>query len=137
MPGLGLGHRIATECLGPIVEPGRADEFVVAATGDAGEQSFEHAFRTGSNEYYLNRITLTHAGADAAWLTALSLRETDGGPNLLGDADPNLPRRGIYHQIDAFMLDEIVEAARENGADLTAPVFSHDIACRVVQREAR
>ncbi len=83
--------------------------------------------RPGSNEHFLNRITLTRNGSGTAWLTGLSVREAAGGPNLLVDANPNLPRRGVYHQIDAFMLDEIVEAARMRDLHLQLCVTMRDL----------
>ena len=95
--------------------------------GEAATQPFRHVFRAGAEQYYLDRITLARLGDGTAWLTALSLKETAGGPELLAGADPSLPRRGRYHAIDSAMLDELVEAAREKGVYLQLCITMRDL----------
>lgn len=103
------------------------EDALVVRPNDAPKQSFQHTFRTDRNQYYLDQITLAAAGDGMVWLTNLSLKEAIGGPELLPDADPNLPRRGIYHQIDAFTLDQLVESARDNGIYLQLCVTMRDL----------
>ncbi len=95
--------------------------------GTSEWQVFEEAFATGANEYWLGRVVFSLAGAGAAWLDGLSLKETAGGAELLWEADVNRPVRGYYNPLDCFMLDQIVEAAERNGIYLMLCAITRDL----------
>jgi hypothetical protein len=90
-------------------------------------QSFQKEFSTGANEYWLGQITFGLAGAGKTWLDGLSLKEAAGGAELLWEADVNRPVRGYYNPLDCFMLDEIVEAAEQNGIYLMLCEITRDL----------
>jgi hypothetical protein len=56
----------------------------------------------------------------------LSLREAGGGPELLIEADPNLPAVGVYHQADCALVDRVIEAAEESGVRLQLVLLTRD-----------
>ncbi len=90
-------------------------------------QVFEQEFTTGASEYWLGRVAFSLVGAGKAWLDALSLKETAGGAELLWEADVNRPVRGYYNPLDCFLLDEIVEAAEQNGIYLMLCAITRDL----------
>ena len=90
-------------------------------------QAFEKEFTTGANEYWLGRIVVSLAGEGTAWLDGLSLKEAAGGAELLWEADVNRPVRGYYNPLDCFMLDQIVEAAEQNGIYLMLCAITRDL----------
>ncbi len=90
-------------------------------------QSFAQEFTTGASEYWLGRIAFSLVGAGKAWLDALSLKEAAGGAELLWEADVNRSVRGYYNPLDCFMLDEIVEAAEQNGLYLMLCAITRDL----------
>ncbi len=90
-------------------------------------QVFEEAFTTGANEYWLGRVVFSLAGAGATWLNGLSLKETDGGAELLWEADVNRPVRGYYNPLDCFMLDQVIQAAERNGIYLMLCAITRDL----------
>jgi len=90
-------------------------------------QSFKKEFTTGTNEYWLGRIAFDLLGAGKAWLDGLSLKEAAGGAELLWEADVNRPVRGYYNPLDCFMLDQIVEAAEQNGIYLMLCAITRDL----------
>jgi hypothetical protein len=78
-------------------------------SGPDGEwQAFRIEFITGRDEYWLGRTSVQLRGEGAAWLDALSLKETGGGFELLWEADVNRKARGFYNPVDCHMLDQIV-----------------------------
>jgi hypothetical protein len=89
-------------------------------------QSFEKEFTTGAGEYWLGRVTFSLVGAGKAWLDGLSLKEAAGGAELLWEADVNRPVRGYYNPLDCFMLDQIIEAAEQNGIYLMLCAVTRD-----------
>ncbi|MCX6901919.1 MAG: DUF5060 domain-containing protein, partial [Verrucomicrobia bacterium] len=88
-----------------------------AVSSDATGQwkRFERTFTTGKDQWWLGDVRLRVTGPGRVWLSDLSLREAGGGAELLWEADPNRPARGVYNQLDSFMLDRIVEAAERHG----------------------
>ncbi len=95
-------------------------------------QTFAEEFRTddgtGANDYSpLRRTVLTLEGDGTAWVADLSLKESDGGAELLWEAEVNRPVRGYYNPLDCFMLDAIVEAAERNGIYLMLCVLTRDL----------
>lgn len=89
--------------------------------------TFQHEFTTGPNEKWLSRMTLNLMGSGAVWLTELSLKEARGGTELLWEADVNRPKRGVYNQLDSFILDKLVEAAEKNDIYLMLCVITRDL----------
>lgn len=87
----------------------------------------EEEFATGVNEYWLGRTTIALSGDGAAWLAELSLKETAGSVELLWEADVNRPVRGFYNPLDCFLLDQIVQAAEQNGIYLMLCVLTRDL----------
>jgi hypothetical protein len=97
--------------------------------GAAGKtwQEFREEFVAGENEFWLGRTALSLAGAGTIWLDNLSLKEAPDGPELLWEADVNRPVRGVYNQLDCFILDQLVEAAEPNGIYLMLCVLTRDL----------
>jgi hypothetical protein len=89
--------------------------------------TFQHEFTTGPNEKWLSRMTLNLMGAGTVWLGELSLKEAGVGPELLWEADVNRPKRGVYNQLDCFILDKLVEAAEKNDVYLMLCVITRDL----------
>jgi hypothetical protein len=88
--------------------------------------SFNRTFRAAPDQWWLGDITLRVTGKGRAWLQSLSLREADGGPELLWEADLQRPPRGLYNQPDSFMLDRLVEAAEKHSLYLQLCLFTRD-----------
>ncbi len=97
-----------------------------------GWRTFAEEFRTsdgtGANDYSpLRRTVLTLEGEATAWLADLSLKESDGGAELLWEAEVDRPVRGYYNPLDCFMLDAVVEAAERNEIYLMLCVLTRDL----------
>jgi len=90
-------------------------------------KDFKHEFTAGANDFWLGRLALSLSGAGTVWLDKLSLKQIDGGPELLWEADVNRPARGVYNQLDCFMLDKVVEAAEQNGIYLMLCLITRDL----------
>jgi len=90
-------------------------------------REFRREFVTGENDFWLGRIALSLVGSGTAWLDKLSLKEAAGGAELLWEADVNRPIRGVYNQLDCFMLDQLVEAAERNGIYLMLCLITRDL----------
>lgn len=88
---------------------------------------FRHEFVTDPTEYWLTPPTFRMNGNGKAWLDGLSLRQAEGGPELLWEADPNRPVRGYYNQLDCFYVDELVEAAEKSGVYLQLCLLTRDL----------
>jgi hypothetical protein len=105
-----------------------SDTWEIPFSSGAGQwQDFEREFTTAENEFWLGRMTLEPLGTGEIWLDNLSLKETPDGPELLWEADVNRPVMGVYNQLDCFMLDELVEAARNKGIYLMLCVLTRDL----------
>ncbi|RPJ27561.1 MAG: hypothetical protein EHM35_14155 [Planctomycetaceae bacterium] len=102
-----------------------SNEWRIPAASDW--QSFAEEFTTGANEYWLGRTTFSLTGTGKAWLDDLSLKEAAGGAELLWEAEVNRSVRGYYNPLDCFMLDEIVEAAEQNGIYLMLCAITRDL----------
>ncbi len=90
-------------------------------------RKFKQEFVTGQNDFWLGRIVLSLVGSGTVWLDDLSLKEVNGGVELLWEADVNRPIRGVYNQLDCFMLDKLVEAAERNGIYLMLCLITRDL----------
>lgn len=88
---------------------------------------FQQEFTTGADQWWLGNPTFRLTSKGTAWLGDLSLKEADGGPELLWQADVNRPALGVYNQPDCFMLDQIIEAAEQNGVYLQVVLFTRDL----------
>jgi len=110
------------------VSVGRNSWELPCKTGNRNEwKEFRQEFVTGENEFWLGRTTLSLVGSGTIWLDTLSLTEAPDGPELLWEADVNRPTRGSYNQLDCFLLDELVEAARKNGIYLMLCLLTRDL----------
>jgi hypothetical protein len=85
------------------------------------------AFTWSSNQHWLGAAAFRLAGRGTAWLDELSLREADGGPELLWEADVNRRVRGFYNPVDSFIVDQLVDAAEENGIYLQLCLITRDL----------
>ncbi|HNQ87409.1 MAG TPA: hypothetical protein PKM73_02105 [Verrucomicrobiota bacterium] len=89
-------------------------------------ERWNHRFTTGTNEWWLGDLTLRATGPGRVWIRQLSLRSADGGPELLGEADPSRPARGLYDQRDSCLLDWLVERAARHGIRLQLCLLTRD-----------
>lgn len=114
------GARVQLECAGR-----RLDAPLSSAAPGWAEARL--AWTTGPDERWLGRTLFRLESAGTAWIDGVSLREASGGPELLWEADPNRPARGVYNPIDCFMLDEIVAAAERNGLHLQLCLITRNL----------
>jgi len=87
---------------------------------------FSEEFIAGPIQWWLSGPSFRLTAKGSVFLADLSLKESDGGPELLWEADPNRPPLGVYNQVDCFMLDQIVEAAEQNGVYLQVVLLTRD-----------
>jgi hypothetical protein len=90
-------------------------------------KKFRIKFKTGQNDFWLGRLALSLVGSGTIWLDKLSLKEASGGTELLWEADVNRPIRGVYNQLDCFMLDKLIESAEQNGIYLMLCLITRDL----------
>jgi len=122
------GRFMAENATGLRVNLGRDNwEMPFDSAGDRKWQQFKRDFTTGENDFWLGQTVLSPVGSGTVWLEELSLKETPGGPELLWEADINRPVLGVYNQVDCFMLDELVEAAQNNGIYLILCMLTRDL----------
>lgn len=95
---------------------------------------FKREFTTPKDGWWLPRITLRLATKGLAWIRDLSLKEAGGGPELLWEADPNRPPRGVYNHVDCVILDKVVEAAEKHGIYLELCLLTRDHYMRPLSR---
>ncbi len=88
---------------------------------------FKTEFTTSPDEWWLHKMLFRLAGKGSAWLRSLSLKEADGGPELLWEADLDRPAMGYYNPVDCFMLDKTIEAAEGNGIYLQLCFITRDL----------
>jgi len=99
-----------------------------AAASNATEwKQFKHEFQSGPDEWWLPPLSFHLAGGGNAWVADLSLKQADGGPELLWEADVNRPIRGYYNPLDCYMLDELASAAEKQGIYLQLCVLTRDL----------
>jgi len=122
------GRFMADGATGLRVNVGR-DNWDIPFDSAAGRkwQDFKREFTTGDNDFWLGQVTLGPVGSGTVWLDKLSLKETPDSPELLWEADMNRPILGVYNQVDCFMLDELVEAAENNGIYLMLCMLTRDL----------
>jgi hypothetical protein len=98
-------------------------------------KQFKIEFTTGQNDFWLGRLTLGLVGSGSVWLDNLSLKETGGSAELLWEADVNRPIRGVYNQLDCFMLDKLIESAEQNGIYLMLCLITRDLYMNTLSKE--
>ncbi len=114
--------------VGVRLEISRGEPLVVASAGAASRWTeFRHELTTGSDQHWLARMAFRLDGKGTAWLDDLSLREADGGPELLWEAEVNRPVRGFYNPVDCFILDQLLDAAERNGIYLQLCLITRDL----------
>nr|HOA63156.1 hypothetical protein [Verrucomicrobiota bacterium]HOF50045.1 hypothetical protein [Verrucomicrobiota bacterium]HOG88870.1 hypothetical protein [Verrucomicrobiota bacterium]HOR73203.1 hypothetical protein [Verrucomicrobiota bacterium]HOU89367.1 hypothetical protein [Verrucomicrobiota bacterium] len=84
-------------------------------------------FATGGEERWLDPVRFRLEGGGAAWIADVSLKEADGGTELLWEADVKRPARGWYNPVHYFMLDEVVAAAERHGLHLQLVLLTRDL----------
>ncbi|MHC4369794.1 MAG: apiosidase-like domain-containing protein, partial [Planctomycetota bacterium] len=104
-----------------------SDVSAFEAHAEGAWMDFACRFVAGENVRWLGRLALRKTGPGTIWIDNLSLKEAGGGAELLWEADVNRPARGFYNQIDCFLLDELVEAAEENGIYLMLCLITRDL----------
>ena len=90
-------------------------------------QKFKIEFSTTQNDFWLGRLVISLVGTGTIWLDKLSLKEATGGTELLWEANVNRPIRGVYNQLDCFMLDKLIESAEQNGIYLMLCLITRDL----------
>jgi hypothetical protein len=99
----------------------------LAASTDSDWRPFRIEFVTGPNERWLGRVAFGLVGTGTAWLADLSLKEVGNNAELLWETDVNRLLRGYYNPLDCFMLDQLVEAAEQNGIYLMLCAITRDL----------
>lgn len=123
-----LSGRFMTEAatgLAVEMSPGGRSQFEAGPSGIWKE--FRQEFVAENDRHWLGRLSLVRIGTGKIWLDGLSLKEVGGGAELLWEADVNRPKRGYYNQLDCFILDKIVESARQNGIFLMLCLITRDL----------
>ena len=99
----------------------------VHSTTEGQWVTFTNELSTGADQWWLPALAGRRGGTGRVWLAQLSLREASGGPELLWEADPNRPVRGVYNQIDCVMLDHLVQAAERQNVYLQICLLTRDL----------
>lgn len=99
----------------------------VAADPSRPWTDFRREFDASPGEWRLGALRVRAAGSGTGRLDGLSLREAAGGPDLLWEADPNREVSGNFNQADAFLLDEVVEAAAAHGVHLQLCLLTRNL----------
>jgi hypothetical protein len=97
------------------------------AAPKGSRKKFKIEFTTGQNDFFLGRLALGLGGSGTVWLDNLSLKEAGGSAELLWEADVNRPIRGVYNQLDCFMLDKLIESAEQNNIYLMLCLITRDL----------
>ncbi|MBI2299768.1 MAG: DUF5060 domain-containing protein [Armatimonadetes bacterium] len=100
-----------------------------AALGEpvaAGAQEFRRELAAGPNDRWLPPLRLRLGATGKVLVRGISLREAGTGPELLWEADLDRPARGVYNQLDCYLLDQLVESARRNGIYLQLCLLERD-----------
>jgi hypothetical protein len=105
----------------------RSGRRLIKLRGGPGRKEYETALNTGPNEWWLGRLSFRLVRPGTAWLTRISLREANGGPELLHEAYLDRPKMGYYNLLDAFILDKVVEAAERTGVYLQLCLLSNPV----------
>jgi len=96
---------------------------------------FDERFTTQGGDHWLGKITLSAQDGATVWLGDLMLTEAKGGPNLLWEVDANRSTRGVYNQLDSFMLDEVVRSAERHGIYLMLCIITRDLYMNALKAE--
>ena len=92
-----------------------------------GWTDFRRQFTTSPGQWWLEGMSLRLVGPGGVWIRDLSLREADGGPELLWEADPNRPVLGNYNPVDCFLLDRVLQSAESNGLAIQLVLLTRDL----------
>ncbi len=125
--GYVISGRIKTDGKAVLAVEVGGETFGPLTAEEGGWTTFRRSFTTGPNELWLGRTNLRLATGGTVWLDGLSLKEVDGGAELLWEADVNRPRRGVYNPVDCFMLDRLVESAEGHGIYLMLCLITRDL----------
>jgi len=108
---------LAVDLGGPLGGPARGKDWT----------AFRLPFTTKPGQRWLGPLSLRATGPGEVLVRGLSLREAAGGPELLGEADPDRPRRGVINLPDAAQVDLVVQAAEKNGLRLQFCFITRDL----------
>ncbi len=100
---------------------------LVATSNPPQWKEFKYDFRSGPDEYWLPPLGFRVAGQGSAWLSDISLKEAEGGPELLWEGEVSRGIRGYYNPVDCYMLDELVSAAEQKGIYLQLCLLTRDL----------
>ncbi|MBN1421714.1 MAG: DUF5060 domain-containing protein [Planctomycetes bacterium] len=98
---------------------------------------FSREIATSDGRWWLERIGFRLRGAGTIYLGDLSLREADGGPELLWQADVNRPIEGRYDLEDAALLDRVLAAAEASGIRLQITLVTRDLYMEKLKKSAK
>ena len=123
--------------VGVRLEISQLDPLRIAAAGDAvGWRQFRQDFATGPDQHWLGSVAFRLDGKGTAWIDGLSLREANGGTELLWEADVNRRVRGFYNPVDSFIVDQIVNEAEKHGICLQLCLITRDLYMNSLEDEA-
>ena len=87
----------------------------------------EVRFRTEPNRWFLPAVRFRLIGEGTVWIRNVSLKEANGGAELLWEADPNRQVPGTYNPLDSWWLDRLVEEAEQQGIYLQLCMLARDL----------
>ncbi|MCX8036875.1 MAG: DUF5060 domain-containing protein [Candidatus Sumerlaeia bacterium] len=119
------GRYLTADGAGITVDMGGRDPLNLPAAPQWAD--FRHEFVTAPNQWWLQRTAVRLTGKGAAYLRDLSLREADGGPEILWEADVNRPVIGFYHPADCFVFDQLLECAEKEGIRIQLCLLTRDL----------
>ncbi|MCX7046764.1 MAG: hypothetical protein NTX50_14920 [Candidatus Sumerlaeota bacterium] len=98
--------------------------------------ALKYEFKSGSKDFWIERMSMRLKGAGTAYFNLMSLREAAGGPELLWEAESgvNRPIFGYYNPTDCFMLDGLIEAAEKRGLYLQLCFITRDLYMKMLKK---
>jgi hypothetical protein len=106
---------------------GDRQEEIISSGQKERRSEWKYEFTTTSNEWWLHKMDFSLTENGTVWLSDLSLKEADDGPELLWEADVDRPVKGYYNPVDCFMLDKVLETAEENDIYLQLCLLTRDL----------
>ncbi|MBN2451238.1 MAG: DUF1080 domain-containing protein [Lentisphaeria bacterium] len=97
--------------------------------------SFSREVPARAGRWFLEGLALRLLGAGEIQVRELGLRQAGGGPDLLWEADPGRPVRGVYNPVDCFLVDHLVETAEEHGIRLQLCLLNRDLYMDAMKHE--
>lgn len=89
-------------------------------------KKFEIEYRTKSDQWWLGELRARLTGNGRLLIKEIALFEENSNINLLWEADPNRPIRGVYNQTDCALVDRLIEEAEKNGIYIHFCLFTRD-----------